>query len=686
MVLTGMPPPALPPKPIFPLELENYQQQMHINSLSPQYNAMVQDYITNIRQGYEKQLECFEELKTSVKGDTFFTSIVVDELDALNEDPFTLDSFENLMRMHASKNKDFILARVTTQDPNDESKLYHSYYGAHQINKVLFRTQPDEGLLHRMKARNPLNNMLVVGDVHYYIISADELNTIKPLPAPQSSNSSVSSHSSRMSRCSKLAAQAILSQSASARSSPILGGDMSLFARSSDLESLESIIPASMTRSILNADLEDSTNLSSTEACETLTQESVSPLRGNANLNSPTSSITQSGFQPTKPSRLRQTVDTIQGFSSATPNTDHPSHTHGYQNQNGHHSPQNHSAQSPLFQSLMNGRIRGRSNTTSSVGSNGSIVSLTFSSTMSAGGDDNQSEYGDQKSRNNGADTDNDSNSELSPTTSSPLSANSHSTHLGDVTYIFRYLASDDDFLLRSAIRQVFKVNALESWDAILFTISNNALREYTGQGRELPPHQHPHQQQQHQEQEQERDDQDEDSEDSSEESDPETPLERNHRPSRHPDISAGNRPTDLSQVQSELSVMNRDIPTASSTALSLQPQMQISSLSSLSLVSSTSSSGSSIAHHDTMGTGAGMLTKHDSGHSSTSSLPSTQSTGAGVGPGTLPRRLVSSSGFPSSSSSSSNGDDCVSERKNSGGKKLRRALSKIFSISQDKH
>ncbi|KAI8351885.1 hypothetical protein B0O80DRAFT_368381, partial [Mortierella sp. GBAus27b] len=100
----------------------------------------------------------------------------VDELDALDEDPFTLDSFENLMRLHASKGKDFIVARVTTQDPNDEAKLYHSYYGAHQINKVLFRTQPEEGLLHRMKARNPLNNMLVVGDVHYYTISAKDVN------------------------------------------------------------------------------------------------------------------------------------------------------------------------------------------------------------------------------------------------------------------------------------------------------------------------------------------------------------------------------------------------------------------------------------------------------------------------------------------------------------------------------
>lgn len=91
---------------------------------------------------------------------------VVDELDAMDEDPFTLDSFENLMRMHASE-KDFIIARVTTQDPNDGEKHYHSYYGAHQINKVLFRTQPDEGLLHRMKARNVSSFVSVVVEALY---------------------------------------------------------------------------------------------------------------------------------------------------------------------------------------------------------------------------------------------------------------------------------------------------------------------------------------------------------------------------------------------------------------------------------------------------------------------------------------------------------------------------------------
>jgi hypothetical protein len=160
MILTGAPPPALPPKPEFPTELENFQNQASnpmIMNTSPEYNTLISQYIHNLKKDYEKQLQDYEKLSSSIQKDTFFNQVIVDTLDALDEDPFTLDSFEHLMRLHAAKNKDFILARVTTQDPNDESKLYHSYYGAHQINKVLFRTQPDEGLLHRMKARNVSN-------------------------------------------------------------------------------------------------------------------------------------------------------------------------------------------------------------------------------------------------------------------------------------------------------------------------------------------------------------------------------------------------------------------------------------------------------------------------------------------------------------------------------------------------
>ncbi|KAJ3085569.1 hypothetical protein HK100_009007, partial [Physocladia obscura] len=101
---------------------------------------------------------------------------IVDVIDSMDEDPFTLDSFERMIRAHALKGKDFLIARVATVDPQDDKRFYYSYYSAHHINKVLFRTQPEEGLLHRMKAKNPLNNMVIMGDVHYYAIKAMSVN------------------------------------------------------------------------------------------------------------------------------------------------------------------------------------------------------------------------------------------------------------------------------------------------------------------------------------------------------------------------------------------------------------------------------------------------------------------------------------------------------------------------------
>jgi hypothetical protein len=93
-------------------------------------------------------------------------------IDCAAEESFTLETFGALLAGARSAGKDFILARVTTLDPiaQPRPQLYHSHYSAHHLNKVLFRTQPEEGLLHRMKSRNPLNNLLIVGDVDYFVV------------------------------------------------------------------------------------------------------------------------------------------------------------------------------------------------------------------------------------------------------------------------------------------------------------------------------------------------------------------------------------------------------------------------------------------------------------------------------------------------------------------------------------
>ncbi len=96
-------------------------------------------------------------------------------LDCSAEESFTLETFGGLLKAARVAEKEFILARVRTLDPSAEHpQLFHSHYSAHHLNKILFKTQPEEGLLHRMKSRNPLNNMLIVGDVDYFVVRPED--------------------------------------------------------------------------------------------------------------------------------------------------------------------------------------------------------------------------------------------------------------------------------------------------------------------------------------------------------------------------------------------------------------------------------------------------------------------------------------------------------------------------------
>lgn len=102
--------------------------------------------------------------------------IEMEELDANSVETFTLDEFRSIILECRSKNIDFIIARVTTPDPYDQSTLYNFYYAASEINRVLFRFETDRRLLHRMKVRNPLNNMYILGQVYYYKITLEEID------------------------------------------------------------------------------------------------------------------------------------------------------------------------------------------------------------------------------------------------------------------------------------------------------------------------------------------------------------------------------------------------------------------------------------------------------------------------------------------------------------------------------
>ncbi|KAM0682703.1 hypothetical protein MDAP_001935 [Mitosporidium daphniae] len=104
-------------------------------------------------------------------------------VDANNEESFTLETFESMICSSYQQKKHFIIARVTTCDPTNSNKLYYSFYYGPQLNRILFKTEKPTAnrpaYLHRMHSKNPLNNMDIIGDVEYFIISPEDVDIAK---------------------------------------------------------------------------------------------------------------------------------------------------------------------------------------------------------------------------------------------------------------------------------------------------------------------------------------------------------------------------------------------------------------------------------------------------------------------------------------------------------------------------
>ncbi|KAM0675919.1 hypothetical protein GVAV_000697 [Gurleya vavrai] len=100
----------------------------------------------------------------------------VDEFDGNEPETFTLDEFRNIILEFRNNNKDCIIAKVSTPDHESQETLYHNYYIASEVNKLLFKFERDRRLLHRMKVRNPLNNQYIIGPVYYYKITCFEID------------------------------------------------------------------------------------------------------------------------------------------------------------------------------------------------------------------------------------------------------------------------------------------------------------------------------------------------------------------------------------------------------------------------------------------------------------------------------------------------------------------------------
>ncbi|KAI5152155.1 hypothetical protein ENBRE01_2610 [Enteropsectra breve] len=100
----------------------------------------------------------------------------LDEIEADSHETFTLEEIRALIINYRKKNKDFLIARVSTRDPEQNDVMYNFYYAAGEINRILFKYESRRRLLHRIKVRNPLNNMYIEGQVFYYKIPVSDVD------------------------------------------------------------------------------------------------------------------------------------------------------------------------------------------------------------------------------------------------------------------------------------------------------------------------------------------------------------------------------------------------------------------------------------------------------------------------------------------------------------------------------
>ncbi|KAL7750444.1 hypothetical protein RI367_004218 [Sorochytrium milnesiophthora] len=105
-----------------------------------------------------------------------------------DEEPFSLETYADLIAQFREKGKSLILARVETQSMTGERR--HFFYEANSLNKLLFRKfAGNRDYIFRLYMLNPLTNTDITGDIDYFIVDVD---TEKPAPpaAPRRQRSS----------------------------------------------------------------------------------------------------------------------------------------------------------------------------------------------------------------------------------------------------------------------------------------------------------------------------------------------------------------------------------------------------------------------------------------------------------------------------------------------------------------
>lgn len=119
-------------------------------------------------------------------------SVELDDTEAISN-----SSYRDLIEDACKAGQSMIIARLQTRDKADfRKKYFHHFYGPNLI-KILFKVfqMPGQQILqsryhqdYPITAKNPLTNQVVVGEVDFFILDAEQLSTKCKAPTEESDN------------------------------------------------------------------------------------------------------------------------------------------------------------------------------------------------------------------------------------------------------------------------------------------------------------------------------------------------------------------------------------------------------------------------------------------------------------------------------------------------------------------
>ena len=119
-------------------------------------------------------------------------SVPLDDTEAISN-----STFRCLIEDAVKEGQSLIIARMQTRDKADfRKKYYHHFFGANLI-KLLFKTfeMPGSQILqsryhvdYPITVKDPTNNLVIVGEVDFFVLKAEHLKSFCKAPTEESDN------------------------------------------------------------------------------------------------------------------------------------------------------------------------------------------------------------------------------------------------------------------------------------------------------------------------------------------------------------------------------------------------------------------------------------------------------------------------------------------------------------------